>query len=107
MVKDASERVDQTNRELQAQLNDYRIRLAEAEITIREMKGQKEVEFNERVRNLERALEQAKDEGNKRVNETSQFQQMKKLMQSQSNKLRELRRRLQEYEPDNGKEEDD
>lgn len=107
MVKDASDRMDQTNRELQAQLNDYRIRLAEAEATIRELRGHHKAESNDKLRSLEHALEEAKEEGTKRVAETSQFQQMKKLMQSQSNKIRELRRRLQQYEPDTGKEEDD
>jgi hypothetical protein len=61
----------------------------------------------DKIRSLERALHEASEEGSKRVSETSQFQQMKKMMQSQSNKLRDLRRRLQQYEPDLGKEEDD
>jgi hypothetical protein len=51
-------------------------------------------------------LDEAKEENNKRIAETTQFQQMKKLMQSQSVKIRDLRLRLQKYEPDNAKEED-
>jgi leucine zipper transcription factor-like protein 1 len=51
---------------------------------------------------LEKQLEEAKEENNKRVSETAQFQQMRKMMQSQSNKIRDLRRRLERYEPDAG-----
>ena len=59
-----------------------------------------------RVRELEHALAEAQEEGEKRVSETSQFQQMRKLMQSQSTKIRDLRRRLERYEPDCVKEDD-
>jgi hypothetical protein len=58
-------------------------------------------------RDLERALEEAKEENNKRIADTPQFQQMRKLMQSQSAKIRDLRKRLQKYEPDCVKEDDD
>ena len=37
----------------------------------------------------------------------SQFQQMRKLMQSQSMKIRDLCRRLEKYEPNCVKEDDD
>lgn len=58
-------------------------------------------------RDLERALEEAKEENAKRISDTTQFQQMRKLMQSQSVKIRDLRKRLQKYEPDSVKEDDD
>ncbi len=58
-------------------------------------------------RDLERALEEAKEENAKRISDTTQFQQMRKLMQSQSAKIRDLRKRLQKYEPDSVKEDDD
>ncbi len=58
-------------------------------------------------RDLERALEEAKEENAKRISDTTQFQQMRKLMQSQSAKIRDLRKRLQKYEPDAVKEDDD
>jgi hypothetical protein len=53
------------------------------------------------------ALNEAKDENNRRVSDTTQFQQMRRMMQSQSVKIRDLRRRLQVYEPDICKEDDD
>jgi hypothetical protein len=48
---------------------------------------------------LEEALREAKEENDKRVRDTNQFLTMKKLMQSQASNLRELRRRLEQYEP--------
>ena len=57
-------------------------------------------------RELERALEEAKEENQKRVAETSQFQTMRKMMQSQAAKIRDLRQRLNKYEPDACKEDD-
>lgn len=110
MIRDESDRVDQTNRELQTQLNETIVRLAEAEKTIRQLGGDTrkfDLESDAKLKNMVQALEDAKEEANKKVSDSTQFIQMKKLMQSQSMKLRELRRRLQQYEPDNGKEEDD
>ena len=63
--------------------------------------------LNDRIGSLERELEDSKIENNKRVLDTPQFRQMKTLMQNQSTKIRDLRLRLQKYEPDNMKEEDD
>jgi hypothetical protein len=48
---------------------------------------------------LEEALREAKEENDKRVRDTNQFLTMKKLMQSQASNIRELRRRLEQYEP--------
>ena len=53
-----------------------------------------------RVRRLEDELNAAREETEKRVSETNQFQQMRKMMQTQSAKLRELRTKLAKYEPD-------
>ncbi len=58
---------------------------------------------------LEDALREAKEENDKRVRETNQFMTMKKLMQSQAATIKDLRNRLQAYEPDDAadcKEED-
>jgi predicted transcriptional regulator len=66
-----------------------------------------ESDMAEKMRKLERQLEEAREENNKRVSDTAQFQQMKKMMQTQSSKIRELRRRLERYEPDSIKEDDD
>jgi hypothetical protein len=43
----------------------------------------------------------------RRVAETSQFVQMRKIMQTQSGTIRDLRRRLEKYEPDSVKEDND
>lgn len=59
-----------------------------------------------KVERLQESLDEAKEENNKRVSETTQFQQMKKLMQSQSDKIKHLRARLSKYEPDDCKEDD-
>ena len=45
------------------------------------------------------ALAEAKEENEKRVRDTNQFKQMQRIMQ-QAADIRELRRRLQAYEPD-------
>ena len=50
---------------------------------------------------LEEALREAKDENDKRVRETNQFMTMKKLMQSQAGTIRDLRARLEHFEPSN------
>lgn len=57
-------------------------------------------EINSKLSRLEEELEVANEENTKRVSETTQFQQMKKMMQSQSAKIRDLRRRLAKYEPE-------
>ena len=61
-------------------------------------------ELEEKMERLQESLDEAKEENSKRVNETTQFQQMKKLMQSQSDKIKQLRTRLLKYEPDDCKE---
>ena len=62
---------------------------------------------NQKIKKLENDLRNSEEENNRRISDTSQFKQMKQLMQSQSGKIRELRRRLERYEPDNMKEDDD
>ncbi len=47
---------------------------------------------------LENQLSSLKRELDKRVSETSQFQQMMKMMKSQGIKIKELRNRLAQYE---------
>lgn len=53
-----------------------------------------------RIRKLEDELSDCQEEGKKRVMDTAQFKQMRQLMQTQSSNLRDLRRRLEKYEPD-------
>lgn len=64
-------------------------------------------EYRERINRMEDELQAAQGENTKRVNETTQFLQMKKLMQSQAVKIKDLRRKLQKYEPDDCKGDDD
>jgi len=47
-----------------------------------------------------------KEEANRKVAETTQYQQMRRMMQSQAQTIKDLRRRLQKYGPDACKEED-
>jgi len=56
-----------------------------------------------RIRVLEVELREAREEAERRVSDTVQFQQMKKLMQSQSQNIADLRRRLLRWEPDDAK----
>lgn len=60
-----------------------------------------------RIRDLEEDLAEERRNNTARVSETPQFLQMKKLMQSQNQKIRDLRRRLDRYEPDDSKMDDD
>jgi hypothetical protein len=73
-----------------------------------ESSGKSEVrQLEGEVRQLERAVEDAKEEGSRRVSESPQFRQMQTLMRNQSSKMRDLRTRLSQYEPENVKEQDD
>lgn len=71
-----------------------------------ESKGASDGYSQEQIHGLERQLAETKEAAEKRVAETTQFQQMKRMMQSQSATIRDLRRRLQRYEPDSVKEDD-
>ena len=91
------------------EIETLRRRLKSAENDYRNFAESKEVENlrgKASSRELERALEEAKEENTKRVAETAQFQTMRKMMQSQAAKIRDLRQRLQKYEPDACKEDD-
>lgn len=54
----------------------------------------------EKIKKLENALSDCREEGERRVADTPQFKQMRQLMQTQSTNIRDLRRRLEKYEPD-------
>lgn len=108
--KEERERLEESNRQLQAQVSALNRRILNAERAARDAQSSasaslaegkyNEESSGEQIRRLERLLEEAKEENNKRVSETAQFQQMRKMMQSQSSKIRDLRRRLERYEPD-------
>ena len=105
-MRDEASKLEETNTRLQAEVISLRERLSRAEKSNRNLAESKHNE-DVHAKDLERALEEAKEENSKRVAETSQFQQMRKMMQSQSAKIRDLRKRLQKYEPDACKEDDD
>lgn len=108
-MREETNRLEETNSRLQAEVNSLRQRLAQSDRSLQhaaESKHESDTTGRSNLRNLERSLEEAKEENNRRISETSQFQQMRKLMQSQSAKIRDLRRRLEKYEPDSVKEDD-
>jgi predicted RNase H-like nuclease (RuvC/YqgF family) len=113
MRRDETDKLDQVNKKLQ----DENARLKQhIDMMGREMRfkdDSKAVALERadqhaasQVRSLEDQLAEAKEEGTKRVSETTQFQQMRKMMQTQSGQIRDLRRRLQKYEPDDCKMDD-
>eukprot|EP01034_Spumella_vulgaris_P021674 gene21674-27715_t len=99
-MREESSRLEDTNNRLQAEVNLLKHKLTMAERQEAEGKRREDHEDKAQLRELEAALEEAKEENSKRVAETSQFQQMRKLMQSQNTKIRDLRQRLDKYEPD-------
>ena len=110
MAQEEAQRLEETNHSLQHEVNLLRQRLSLIErssSSLAESKDQESARAKAQSKELERALEEAKEENTKRVAETTQFQQMRKIMQSQSAKIRDLRKRLQKYEPDAVKEDDD
>jgi hypothetical protein len=117
LQKDEATRLEETNARLQAEVTSLRQRLSKAERNVSSMSeskssiessGKSEVrQLEGEVRQLERAVEDAKEEGSRRVSESPQFRQMQTLMRNQSSKMRDLRTRLSQYEPENVKEQDD
>eukprot|EP00602_Paraphysomonas_sp_CaronLab_P004072 CAMPEP_0185021446 /NCGR_PEP_ID=MMETSP1103-20130426/4130_1 /TAXON_ID=36769 /ORGANISM="Paraphysomonas bandaiensis, Strain Caron Lab Isolate" /LENGTH=264 /DNA_ID=CAMNT_0027552971 /DNA_START=99 /DNA_END=893 /DNA_ORIENTATION=- len=93
---------------LQNEVADLKRRLAAAERgNESNAKGGADGFLQERIERLEEELSLERESNQKRVADTPQFQQMRKMMQSQNQKIRDLRRRLDRYEPDNTKEDDD
>jgi hypothetical protein len=99
-MREESARLEDTNNRLQAEVNLLKHKLVMSERLEAEGKRREDSEDKAQLKDLEAALEEAKEENSKRIAETSQFQQMRKLMQSQNTKIRDLRRRLDKYEPD-------
>lgn len=107
--REETERLQMSNQRLQQEVDGLKRRLENAERArpVAETKLADDGANGRQLRQLEMALAEAQEENSKRVSETSQFQQMRRLMQSQSAKIRGLRSRLERYEPDVVKEEDD
>jgi hypothetical protein len=91
-LKEQAEAAEELNKRLQEENADLVRRLAIAKRTGGEAKQSEEA--------LEEALAEAKEENEKRVRDTNQFKQMQRIMQKQAADIRELRKRLQSYEPD-------
>lgn len=109
-MKSESERLEEVNTRLQSEITQLKQKLSVSErnnLSLNESKNNDDSLGRSELRRLENALEESKEENCKRVAETVQFQQMRKLMQTQSSKIRELRVRLQKYEPECVKEDDD
>eukprot|EP01041_Mallomonas_annulata_P000069 gene69-81_t len=90
--------VDSLNRRLEAQGESSSKAKAESK---------SDREATQRIIKLEEEVKRAKEEGAKRLSETTQFTQMRSLMKTQNDKIKSLRRKLARYEPDDTKEEDD
>lgn len=88
--------------ELRKKLDDYERNESSSRAAI----GKSSEDSSSQVLRLQRQLEEAREEANKKVQDTTQFRQMREMMQSQSTKLRDLRKRLQRYEPDDAKDDD-
>ena len=93
--REETERLESTNQRLQEEVTSLRARLDASDRNSRASsaaaaKGVADVESSAlgRVRALEDDLAEAKDELSKKVSDTAQFQQMRKMMQSQANNIR-------------------
>ena len=79
---------------LQSEVNDLRRRLEIVEKNSQDyessVKGGND-SLQKKIQRLEDELDEEKEMNQKRVADTPQFQQMKKMMQSQNEKIRELR----------------
>jgi hypothetical protein len=102
------ERLVAENRAMNSELAVLRARLNNSERDARDAKSAADANTSGLLLSyseLERALADAKEENAKKVTETAQFVQMKKVMQSQAKHIRDLKSRLQRYEPDDTAEE--
>ena len=94
MQEDASN-LAREKRDLQAELDNVHRRLETAERAAqsheRSGKGSQDDFSSARIRELEQALQEERRCNDTRVSETPQFMQMRKMMQSQNQKMRDLR----------------
>jgi predicted RNase H-like nuclease (RuvC/YqgF family) len=90
-----TDRLENTNRRLADEVNTLKSRLESAERSERQHSAAAAKDAADydsansgRIRSLESDLADAKDEVNRKVSETTQFQQMRKMMQSQANTIK-------------------
>ena len=91
-LKEQAEAAEELNKRLQEENTDLVRKLAISRRSAGEGKQSEEA--------LEEALADAKEENEKRVRDTNQFKQMQRMMQKQAADIRELRKRIQAYDPD-------
>ncbi len=102
------ERLVADNRAMNSELAVLRARLNNSERDLRDAKSAADANSSGLLMSysdLERALADAKEENTKKITDTAQFQQLRKVMQSQAKHIRDLKTRLQRYEPDDTAEE--
>ncbi len=105
-MRDETTRLEESNNRLQNEVTALKKRLLALDSSYNHTESKLQAD-SVHSRELEHALQEAKEQGQKRVADTTQFQQMRKLMQIQSSKIRDLRKRLQRYEPDAVKEDEE
>jgi uncharacterized protein YhaN len=105
-MREESSRLEETNSRLQQEVTFLKQRLSQLDSSYSQAESKLEADAYH-ARELQRELEEVKEESAKKLSESTQFVQMKKLMQEQSRKITDLRRRLARYEPDDAKLEDD
>lgn len=106
LQKDQMDRLEGAKSRLEDENSSLRSRLQKAERNA-ESKHSADSSSRSTILELERQLEEAKRECTLRVSETTQFRQMQKEMRNQNIKIRDLRSKLQHYEPESLKEQDD
>lgn len=90
-----TDRLEAANRRLTDEVNQLRQQLESAQRNGRLSSAAAAKEISDydamnsgRIRSLESDLADAKEEANRKVSETTQFQQMRKMMQSQANTIK-------------------
>lgn len=109
-LKTEQERLSQLNLELENQVSQLRRQLTEANRRVSSLAAdakasEEDSRLRDRVRDLDCELAEAKEENARKVADSKQFQQMRKIMQKQTLEIKRLRERLQVFEPDDCKEE--
>jgi len=98
MMQTEASRLNKENSSLKNELSDLQHKISRVESSAKRVDDSKV--DNAHVRRLEEELKRLREESSKRVADAPQFQQMKDLMRSQTHKIKDLRRRLHRYEPD-------
>eukprot|EP01036_Dinobryon_divergens_P022194 gene22194-30434_t len=109
-MKEESDRLDENNAKLQLEISNLRAKMVAAEkklARLNESKHDFEMQSKAEMEELQEKLEESKEENAKRVADTAQFRSMRRIMDSQTAKIKELRMKLAKYEPDSIAAEDD